>query len=153
MKLFLVQHGESVAKEIDEDRPLSDTGAKDVEQMAARMRKVGVNVRRVAHSGKTRAEQTAQLLASAVCTASNLEELPGLAPLDPVAGIALLTEQWTEDTLLAGHQPFMGKLAAHLLCGDEEAVRFGFVPGTVVCLERGEERVWTLSSMSRPGDL
>ena len=153
MMLFLVQHGESVPKEIDEDRPLSDAGTEDVERMAERLGAAGVKVARVAHSGKTRAKQTAQLLASAVCVGSSPVMLAGLAPLDPVVGIAAQAGKWTDDTLLAGHQPFMSKLAAYLLCGDEEGVRIGFVPGTAVCLERDQEGSWSLSSMSKPGDL
>ena len=34
MKLYLVQHGEALPKEINSDRPLSDQGRQDLEQFA-----------------------------------------------------------------------------------------------------------------------
>ncbi len=102
--------------------------------------------RRIWHSGKTRARQSAELLS--VGTAPQPRE--GLAPNDP-------TEPWIDaladdgdDLMLVGHQPFVGKLAARLLCGREDGVAVGFAPASACCIERGEDGTWQLAWMLRP---
>jgi phosphohistidine phosphatase len=57
---------------------------------------------------------------------------------------------WSQDTMLVGHLPFMGKLASWLLSGTEQADAVSFRPGSVACLERGAEGSWTLAWMIRP---
>ena len=64
MQILLAQHGDAVPKEVDEDRPLSDKGRADVERVAATLRQGQVSVSRIIHSGKTRAEQTSDILGS-----------------------------------------------------------------------------------------
>ena len=63
MKLYLVQHGEAHAKNVDPERPLTERGHGDVARLAAFLSRAGVRVERVIHSGKLRAEQTAGVLA------------------------------------------------------------------------------------------
>ena len=64
MRLYLVQHGEPVPKEINPDRPLSDKGRHDVEKVGRFLQQAGVAMGVIVHSGKTRAAQTAGLLGS-----------------------------------------------------------------------------------------
>jgi phosphohistidine phosphatase len=52
--------------------------------------------------------------------------------------------------MLVGHLPFMGKLVARLVAGDERKPVAAFVPGTVVCLEQGETGHWAVRWMARP---
>ena len=66
MRLYLVQHGEALPKQVDPERPLSERGRSDVARVADFLKGAGIRVTRVAHSGKTRARQTAELLASFV---------------------------------------------------------------------------------------
>ena len=63
MKLYLVQHGLAQAKETDPDRPLTDEGKKDIDNLASFLQKAEINPDRVIHSGKLRARQTADILA------------------------------------------------------------------------------------------
>ena len=150
MRLYLVQHGDAVSKEVDPERPLSDQGRADVERMASFLGKTGMQVSRVLHSGKKRAEQTAELLAASVGAGGGLEKTLGIAPLDPTEAFAKAIAEWTEDTMVVGHLPFMGKLVSHLLVGEEAALTVAFCPGTVVCLERGEGESWSMDWMIRP---
>ena len=60
MKLYLVQHGEACAEDVDPERPLTAQGRADVERLAAFLQQAGIQVGRVIHSGKLRAEQTAE---------------------------------------------------------------------------------------------
>jgi Histidine phosphatase superfamily (branch 1) len=66
MRLYLMQHGAALAKDVDPARPLSEQGEQDVRRIAAFLARAGVGVGRIWHSGKRRAEQTAELLAAAL---------------------------------------------------------------------------------------
>jgi phosphohistidine phosphatase len=52
--------------------------------------------------------------------------------------------------MVVSHLPFMGKLASRLVAGDEAASVVMFTPGTVICLERGEQGSWSIAWMIRP---
>jgi len=57
----------------------------------------------------------------------------------------------TEDTIIAGHLPFMSKLASRLVTGNEDETVVHFKPGSVACLERGENGDgWTVQWFLRP---
>ena len=150
MRLYLVQHGDAVAKEVDPERPLSDRGRHEVRAMAEFLRRAGIRAGCVQHSGKRRAEQTAAMLAEAVLMTGRPQAVPGIAPNDDVGVFADGIAGWTEDTLVVGHLPFMARLAALLLTGDAEGEPLCYRPGTVVCLERGEASGWCLSWMLGP---
>jgi phosphohistidine phosphatase len=149
MRLYLAQHGEAVAKEVDPDRPLSARGRTDVERVAALL--AGhVDVTRIVHSGKTRARETARLLAATLAPDRPVQQLDGLAPNDPVAPLARRIIDAAEDTLLVGHLPFMAKLLSHLVAATEDAGIVAFCPGALACLELGEDTRWRILWMVRP---
>ena len=150
MRLYLVQHGDALAKEVDRERPLSDKGRADVEKVANFLGQVGLGVSAVLHSGKKRAEQTAERLRHAVGEGARFEAISGIDPLDPTEDFARRVGEWTEDTMVVGHQPFMGRLISRLIAGDNTSMAVAFQPGTVVCLERNEEAGWSIAWMIRP---
>jgi phosphohistidine phosphatase len=115
MRLYLLQHGEAVAKDVDTDWPLNATGRHDMEALAERVAAAGLGVSCLAHSGKTRVRQSAETIAAAIRPASEPEVRQGLAPKDSVA--PLLTELAARegDMMVVGHQPFMGRLVGALL--------------------------------------
>ena len=57
---------------------------------------------------------------------------------------------WSQDTLVAGHQPFLGRLVALLLAGRPEPAVVDCRPGSVACLERDAAGRWMLAWMVRP---
>lgn len=150
MRLYLVQHGEALHKDLDPERPLSEIGSNDVKSLAQYLAARGIRVFRVAHSGKRRAQQTAALLARAIAPDVTPMATEGLDPLDPPNVLAGTLPSWRGDTVLVGHQPFMSKMLSYLLCGDEESMTAAFLPGTAVCLEGDEEGRWDLVWMLRP---
>jgi phosphohistidine phosphatase len=150
MRLYLVQHGAALAREVDPARPLSEPGREDAQAMAGMLKDAGIRVERVWHSGKTRAEQTAQLLAKAVLPRGKIEQVGGLAPRDDVAGFVSDADVWEQDTLVVGHLPFLSRLVAWLVAGNPEREIVGFVPGGMVCLERLEVDHWIVLWMLRP---
>ncbi len=150
MRVYLVQHGEAQSEAVSAERELTPRGRSDVERVAAFLAATGVRVARVQHSGKTRARQTAELLAARLAPGSAPEALAGLAPNDPVEPIAELLRGSSADTLIAGHQPFMGRLVALLVAGRAEPPVVDYRPGSVACLERDAGNRWTLAWMVRP---
>ena len=150
MRLYLVQHGAALGKDVDPRRPLSEQGEQDVRAMAKVLGAAGVHVGRVWHSGKRRAEQTAVVLAQQLLQKGQIEETSGINPNDSVQGFASDADCWEEDTLVVGHLPFMSRLVALLIVGDPEGKIVSYHPGSVVCLERSAAEEWTLQWMVRP---
>jgi len=150
MKLYLVQHSDAVPEETDPKRPLSNRGRVEVQRLAAFLADAGVQASIILHSGKARAEQTAELLAAPVGAGKRPEKITGIVPLDSARGFASTVNAWTADTMVVGHQPFMGKLVSHLLTGDEASMTVAFRPGSVVCLGREDGESWQLAWMIRP---
>ena len=150
MRLYLVQHGEAVAEEVDPARPLSTRGRTDVARIADFLAAGGVRVGRIMHSGKLRAEETAAILAAAVAPGSAPEAGAGLNPNDPPEAVAREAGAWDQDAMLVGHLPFMARLASRLVAGQGDAGMVAFRPGGVLCLERIDRERWTIAWMVRP---
>jgi len=152
MQIYLVQHGESQPEEIDPERRLTENGARAVQRVADFLRTSGgLHVDAIWHSGKARAQQTAELLGPATRAGEGaLMQHDGLAPKDAVEPIKRELEQGNSNVMIVGHLPFLGRLAALLLTGnaDNDVVAFQF--GCVVCLKRGDSGRWKLEWMMVP---
>jgi len=150
MRMYLTQHGLAVPKDIDPDRPLSEQGRQDVRCLAELLEQAGIRVAQVFHSGKTRAEQTAALLAAPLLSAGRPQARAGLAPNDAVEPLSREIAAWAGDTLIVGHLPFLGRLASLVLAGDPDRPTLAFQPGSLACLERDAAGHWVLLWMVRP---
>lgn len=136
MRLFLVQHGEARSAEEDPDRPLTDRGARDVRNVVDLAAGVAaITVERLAHSGKTRAGQTAAVWSEALGVAD--ETVDGLAPRDDPAIWATSLATTTVDVMLVGHLPHLAKLVGLLVGGDADRPVVAFRQGGLVGLEQG----------------
>ncbi|MEJ2695046.1 MAG: phosphohistidine phosphatase SixA [Candidatus Sulfobium sp.] len=155
MFLYLVQHAEAKTEQEDPSRPLSEKGVKDITKVALHLSKLDFKISRVLHSKKLRAKQTADILAEYVKPSGATAESDGLAPMDDPSAWAdrlkYLTASVTENIVLVGHLPHLGKLASLLLCGDADRNVVSFRMGCVTCLERDEKGNWTLQWMITPG--
>ena len=87
--------------------------------MAAWAASAGIQVNEIRHSGKLRAQQTAEIFAEHLDTQA--VAAAGLAPKDDVAAIAGAIEQEQGVVMLAGHLPFLERLAAQLVTGNQKA--------------------------------
>ncbi|MGA8179877.1 MAG: phosphohistidine phosphatase SixA [Desulfobacterales bacterium] len=135
MALYLVQHGISLPKDMDPRKGLSQEGIAETERMAQVAKGYGIRVSKIAHSGKTRARQTADIFEAAFQPSGGIHERSGLNPLDDVAAFADTIDD-TEDIMLVGHLPFMERLAAYLITGSFEKPVFKFQNSGIVCLDK-----------------
>jgi phosphohistidine phosphatase len=110
----------------------------------------GVRVERVIHSGKLRAQQTAERLAASLAPGVAVETSGLLNPNDNPKAFDWQSGSWDKDTLIVGHLPFMARLAAHLVTGDENQTLVAYRPGSVVCLEPADHASWQIAWMIRP---
>lgn len=144
MRLYLVQHGEAALKSVDPTRSLTDRGRGAVDRMGRFVARQGATVDRIFHSGKTRARQTAEILARHLQPLHGSEEVEGLKPLDDPAIVVESLVASSEDTMLVGHLPHLAKLAGLLLTGTAKWEPVRFHNGGVVCLVQDESAGWAV---------
>ena len=148
MALYLVQHGQSLPKDVDPDQGLSEEGVTETERIAGVAKGYNVNVGQIMHSVKTRAKKTAEIFASALQPAGGAKEVDGLKPMDDVAAFAASLNP-ESNTMLVGHLPFMERMAAYLVTGSIDKPVFKFQNSGIVRLDKDPESdswviVWTL---------
>ena len=66
MAIYLVQHAECLSKDQDPEKGLSDSGTANATRIAEVAAGYRVPVRRIFHSGKKRARQTAEIFVPAL---------------------------------------------------------------------------------------
>lgn len=147
--LYLMQHGAALSKEEDPERPLSEGGIADVQNLARLLRAAGIEFDDVFHSGKLRARQTAEILADTIPPERGPEELRGLGATDPAAPMAEEIAGWTRRVALVSHMPLVARLTGALVADDEEQAPAAFTAGTMVALGAGD-RGWQIQWLLRP---
>lgn len=151
MKIYLVRHGESIATGSDDERPLSEKGKSDIQNLANFISPLGLSVSYILHSKKFRAQQTAKILSSSMKIEKGIETRNELDPLARVDDLLEEIYARNVDILLVGHMPFMGKLVTQFISGNEEKDMVAFKTGTMLCLEQVEGKQWVLCWMINPG--
>jgi phosphohistidine phosphatase len=151
MVLYLVQHAQAKSPEEDSERHLSEQGSADIEKAAAFVAAhTTLKVNRISHSGKARASQTAEILAKHLNPPAGVSAAEGLDPLaDPSIWSKQLADE-KEDLMLVGHLPHLDKLAAKLICQDENKSVVAFQMGGIVCLEKRDSGQWRIRWMVTP---
>lgn len=140
MQVYLVQHGLATSKQEDPARPLTPAGRDEVERVARAAAAAGVRPASILHSGKTRAQQTAEIFGTHVEPAHGVHAAEGLDPRDAPQRIRERVERAAEPVMLVGHLPHLSRLAALLLAESSEREIVAFRNAGVVCLERQEGR-------------
>lgn len=143
MKLYLVQHGKAASKELDPQRGLTEEGRSEIERIAEFIKSSNLRIDYLWHSGKRRAEQTAEILVEVV-EAKTVTVHDGLGPNDEVKPFEDEIMSADGDVMVVGHMPFLGKLASLLLTSLESANMIMFKNGGVVCLSYCEENQWQI---------
>ncbi|MBN2455716.1 MAG: phosphohistidine phosphatase SixA [Sedimentisphaerales bacterium] len=150
MQLYLVQHGQAKSEDVDPDRHLTEKGQNDVKKISFFLKKYGLSVDAIWHSGKTRAAQTADILASGVVVNQAIAQHDGLKPNDAIGPLREELVKADEDLMIVGHLPFLSKLASAIVANSESADVITFQQGGIVCLEQNEELAWSIRWMVIP---
>jgi phosphohistidine phosphatase len=145
MNLYLVQHGEAKDEAEDPTRSLSDVGARNAEKVAGFLsRNMELKPEKIFHSGKTRAHQTAQIMADHFHPVQGLDVADGLNPLDDPTIWARRVNDMIQDAMLVGHGPHLKRLASLLIGGDSEKEVIQLHYAAVFCLNRSETGNWAI---------
>lgn len=149
MKLYLVRHGEAKPAEIDPSRGLTAKGIQDVTKIAEFLSNARLTVNEIFHSGKTRAQQTASIIADHITVRRGVFDAEGLSPNDDPSIWAARLSGLTEDTMLVGHLPHLARLATRLLSDDPKSPSIAFHSAGILCLSRSQEG-WAIEWMISP---
>ena len=147
--LYLVRHGEAKAKDEDPERPLTAAGADDVGRVAAWAKGAEIRVDEIRHSGKLRAQQTAEILVQHLPDAPVPQAVSGLSPNDDVEPIAQQLQGQRRPIMLVGHLPFLERLAALLVVGDANESIATLDAGALLALAKNESG-WCIVFLLQP---
>lgn len=150
MIVYLVQHAEAKSKAEDPDRGLTPEGLVHIEATARAAARRGVRPSMIFHSGKTRAGETAEVLAEHLNPFIELGVADGLDPKDDPGEWAGKLKNMDDEVVIVGHLPHLQRLASLLICGDEEKEIVTFQNAVIVALERTIDRGWKLLWMITP---
>jgi phosphohistidine phosphatase len=134
MFLYVFRHGDAKSKSEDPERALSDRGREEVRAVCSAFSRINPQIDEIWHSGKTRAEQTATLLAAALRFSDPLQSRNGLGPNDSVSPLVEAVERQAGNLVIVGHLPQLGKLVSGLLLGSERPL-VDFPSAGLICLE------------------
>ena len=150
MKLYLVRHGEAYPETVDPSRPLTDKGKSETQKIANCLKQTQINIDLIVHSGKKRAEQTAEILKNALNPKCEILAKDHLAPNDDIDPIYQEINQHNKDVMIVGHLPFLPKLASRLITNIEHPPVVHFKESAVAILEKQTDQTWQLVSLISP---
>jgi phosphohistidine phosphatase len=148
MLLYIFRHGEAKPENEDPERGLSDRGREEVKAVCAALARTEPRINAIWHSGKTRAAQTAELLAAQLHVEERVFPRSGLSPNDPAPPLLKEIKDQTGNLVIVGHLPQLGRLASMLLIGMEKDL-LDFPSAGLVCLESSGDS-WTLNWFLTP---
>ena len=130
--LYFAQHGLAVNKTDNPERPLSEDGIKQTQNVAKQLLSSNTAISSIFHSGKLRAIQTAEIIASVL----NIQTVAATDYLSPNDDITLIKQHLNVDkALYVGHLPHLEKLISALVTGKENPDIIKFQNSAIVCLE------------------
>ena len=137
IRLYIARHAHADPGFVDETRPLSDKGKKQVRRLCDGFSRSGLlRPESIWHSGLVRAEETARGLANGLKLEIPLIQKRGLSPFDDPASILALIDSLHRSTLIVGHDPNLSFLAKLLIDPNLEREPLVFLKGSVLCLSR-----------------
>jgi len=128
MELYLMQHGQAVAKEENPDRPLSKQGIAGIQASAAAMKRLGIKIDLVICSPKKRSFQTAALVAEGInYPYSDILKSEAVKATAPASESIDLLKSYADCSaiLITGHLPSLSEIASAFLAnGSPVRIRF-----------------------------
>jgi phosphohistidine phosphatase len=153
MRIYLSQHGCSEKNTTDGESVLTSQGKEETALIASVARGYNVAIKRLIHSGKKRAHQTAEIFHEQFENISTIEAVAGILPLDDVTVFADAIDAYS-DSLIVGHLPFMEKFLSYLTTGSTDHKVYTFQNSGIVCLESepsaNDTLVWSIKWTLNP---
>ena len=150
MKIYLVRHGEYVLNDMQTAGALSENGIAQITKLAEFIHPLDLHVSNILHSNKTRAIQTAEILAKAFRSDEPPQVFSGLNPEDQVDPVIDDVRNWGSDVALVGHLPFMSRFLSRLIVDEETKEIVTFHTGTIVCVEGDPISNWSIKWVLTP---
>ncbi len=144
MKLFLIQHALAKSKEEDPERGITEEGYVITRKIASFAKQIPIEVRKIYHSGKKRAKETAEIFSEYLEPIDGLKSAKGLNPMDSHLIWAGLLSDIDDNIMLIGHLPHLQKLCNFLISKDENKEDIKFIYSGIVCLERYPGNRWVV---------
>ena len=141
--------GDGIQTDDDALKVLTETGRSDVE-LVAKTISVLVHTATIYHSGKTRARQTAEIVASRMRKPPRVETTEGLKPNDDITLWKKRVQELQDDTIIVGHLPSLSKLATDLLAPGSAADLFNLPSAGTICLEKTQDNHWKVHWLATP---
>jgi len=148
MKLYLMRHGTALSPQPGAERQLTARGRAEVAASAEFLARHAPGIRRIFHSGISRAEETARIVGDRLGV--DVERQPNLTESDPAELTAPLIDSLEGDALIVGHFSHIPRLASWLLLRGEERVFFTTYCASIICLERDDDGGWSLDYFVSP---
>jgi phosphohistidine phosphatase len=148
MFLYIFRHGDAKPEREDPQRGLSDRGREEVTAICVVFSRISPQIEEIWHSGKTRAQQTADILAAGLKIEERVHPRSGLNPNDPLPPLVEELERRERNLAIVGHLPQLGKLISVLLLGSEQEL-LDLPSAGLVCLERTGDS-WRLNWFLTP---
>lgn len=139
MKIYLVQHGEAKREEEDPERGLTEKGIEDLHKIGKFLQKMDIKLSKIYHSGKKRAEQTAEILKNYLKIEGDIGKIEGISPLDEPEILYEKIKDFDGDVMIVGHLPHLSKFSSLLISGDKNKNIINFKMGSILRLSKTEE--------------
>lgn len=143
-KLYLVRHGDYLSDLPEDQAVLSEQGEREIELLARLLQPLQIHVERILHSGKLRAQQTAEILAKGFICSTAPALYTGLKPNDDPKEFLPQLDLYPDNLLIVGHMPFLSRLVSLLVTKKEHEVVINFGMGTCVCLTQVDSDRWVI---------
>ena len=147
--VYLVRHGDAVSKEVDPSRPLTQAGRLAVERLAAWAATADIRPDEILHSGKLRAQQSAEILSDHLMPSKGTNVRHGLGPDDDIRPIAQSLAAADRTLMIVGHLPFLGRLVSQLVIGEPDRPIVQFEAAGLVGLQL-QDGHWTIGCVVNP---
>lgn len=135
--IILSRHGRYHNASSDESRVLTESGRKEIGCVARHLADQGVRISQILHSGKKRAEQTAEIFAECL-NPRLIRKEPGLQPEDDPEDLIRSIRAESESTLIVSHLPLIERVTDQFsgIKGFKKPVHFP--QGGAMCFIRNE---------------
>ena len=149
MKIYLIRHGQAFSPDKDPAQNLSPEGEEQARTIGGFLKARSITLDYLYHSSKKRASQTANIISEYI-SVENIIEVGHLMPDSDVNPMIAELYNLEGSLMIAGHLPYLPKLASKLIFDSTNYYMANFPPCGVMCLENIDHKKWCLNWFVNP---